>query len=320
MKNALLKENKKALQFLHTAAGFDFAAPHTITGGAGKITFNQIKKLIPAGHVAALLVKPAPGPGCPAYRAEKLHYVKITASRLEPRTGETYFERVAFRGSDIDYYYAVCDFETARKHGLTAWYLVTQAPEHLHPPRPAVHDLAGRWALKSHTKAGDGRGNKWIDKMQLHTLESGDVAPWEYEPYKRYTPGTRSADLAAVIDKSGYLLEPRKAEQRCKLYALKKAKAAAALAASDFSALEARARGALADARGTLAGELLEAKNSGEMYAIHSRLYRLHWAAHGLELYENRKAAGKLASCDDVRETLENIIKKCAEVIQNENA
>jgi len=322
MKKKLLAENRKALQFLHIAERMDFEKPYTVHAGSGRITWGQIQKLIPAGHHAALLAKPAAGPGVSSWRAERLHYIKITASRFEPRTGENGPARMTAYYRGIEWFLSVGDFETARKAGFAVWFLVTQAAEYMTDGRPgAPRDLLGRWRLiDRRTVYNPGTKEHYTSEMTLRTAEGGDAAAWKYEPYRCYTPGTRSADLRAVIDASGYLVEPRRAEQRRKLAALKKAKAAAALTAADFSGLEKRAAAALADTRGTLAGDLLRVETAAGYDAIEKRLRRLRWAAFDLELYEKRKAAGKLESCAAVRETLENIIKKCMEVIKNEKA
>lgn len=128
-KHALLKENKKALQFLHNAHGFDFNNDILIFKINGKFTHNQIIKTIYENidekFTAAILIKTTDD----YIFNNRLHHAKITLGKFDiTRAKEDY-------KYNMDHFSTVGDFEDVRKHKTKAVFVIAQRKELLTPCR-----------------------------------------------------------------------------------------------------------------------------------------------------------------------------------------
>ncbi len=79
-KQRLLNDNTKALQFLHTASGFDFQEPHEIIYHEGNYTINAMCKQIENANnkIIVLLVQYSNRDG------RKLAFVPIINGKADP--------------------------------------------------------------------------------------------------------------------------------------------------------------------------------------------------------------------------------------------
>ena len=117
-KRELLKANKKALQYIHAAYGYDFTKPFTVTGFTGRFTAKSIEKA--TGHTDGILLAYHHG----SMRAVVLHRDGKFSANDSPR----------FSGAD--YFYSQGDFEHTRKSGTSAAFLVNQAKEYRGNQKP----------------------------------------------------------------------------------------------------------------------------------------------------------------------------------------
>lgn len=268
--NALLKEERKALQFLHAGYGFDFESPFFIKKIEGKFTFNMVKKAIeeklPGDYTAAALVLPEP-----RWKNDKarLHIMDIGAARFNIP------DRRALQiwKYNIDEFYGVGDFEETRKNKTKAIYIIAQNNEFLKPQKARSIDPNKRYKINTkHWRGGvetcgDGCGNSWIEKIEIIPRD-GWRGALEYITSGRYMKHERSNDINDYIDKSGYLIHSKRKELKARAIDLKKARDLAALEKADFTAREKELKEKLNRAKAFLAGLVEKAQTSDDARTI----------------------------------------------------
>ena len=256
---ALLTKNKKALQFLHAAHGFDFEAEHIVKAIDGRFTYNsvikEIEKDIPGEYTAAVLVDPIS-----TYRWESLHYAAVTWGKFQPLR----VQGLAYWNYNIDYFFSIGDFEETRKKKTNRVYIIAQKKELLNPAKTTTGtDLSQRFRYipSDYEKCGDGRGNTDINRVQLMKLD-GSAEEFEYKPNSSYYPGDRKPEtIAEVIDKSGYLVINRRRELKAAAKRLKAKRERAAAMSADFSEEERKTRDGIAAAKKYIADAITAADN-----------------------------------------------------------
>lgn len=292
MTKQLLSENRKALQFLNHAKGFDFEKPYNIVHKVGRFTARTVAACVPNGHAAAILLKPTENRRR-SYAG--LYYIELGgAGTFYPlrKDGVTYWD---YPG--IDYMFSKGDFEDIRKNETECIYIITQAPEHLQPSKAEKLDLTQRLTLSDVRKWGDGRGNSYIGSVYLKS-RNRNMKPVEYK-----TDG-KPATVADVIDKSGYMVCTRRADLKRRAYLLRADRARAAAAAADFSAEAAAIAQEMEEAKKALAVTVLSAQVSGDFHSICDRARNLRSAADYLDRYNRWKASGKYQSITSIKEDL----------------
>ena len=264
---SLLKEERKALQFLHAGYGFDFESPFFIKKIEGKFTFNMVKKAIEENlsgdYTAAALVKPSKG-AC----FQKLHIIEIGKTRFNIP------DRRALQiwKYNINEFFSVGGFEEMRKNKTKAVYIIAQNNEFLRPQRLRSIDPSKRYKINTkHWRGGietcgDGCGNSWIEKIEIIPRDGGGVV--EYITSGRYMKHERSNDINDYIDKSGYLIHSKRKALKARAIDLKKARDLAALEKADFTAREKELKEKLSKAKTFLAGLVEKAKTSDDVRTI----------------------------------------------------
>ena len=117
-KRELLQTNKKALQYINAAYGYDFTKPFTVTGFTGRFTAKSIENA--TGHTEGILIVCCRG--------------NINAAKLQ--RGGTFQAKDLPRFTGIGNFYSQGDFESNRKSGITAVFFVYQDKEHRGQPKP----------------------------------------------------------------------------------------------------------------------------------------------------------------------------------------
>lgn len=288
----LLSENRKALQFLHHAKGFDFEKPYNIVRNVGRFTSRTVAACVPNGHAAAMLLKPIESRRR-SYAG--LYYVELgSGGTFYPlrKDGVTYWD---YPG--IDYMFSKGDFEDIRKNETDCIYIITQAPEHMRARKTSSLDLSARLDLADVRKCGDGRGNNYIGSVYLKSRQH-NTKPIEYKTNQK------PATVADVIDKSGYMVCDRRADLKRRANLLRADRARAAAAAADFSAEAAAIAQEMEEAKKALAASVLSAQVSGDFYAISERARNLRIAADYLDRYNRWKATSKYQSVASIKEDL----------------
>lgn len=285
--NALLKENRKALQFLHAAYGFDFEKPFFIKRLEGRFTYNTVTKAIgeklDGKYKAVILLKPN-GEGWQG----RLHPVNIKLGKFE-RPDRQAVKQWRF---DMDEFFSVGDFEKTRKNNTKHVYIIAQVVEHLRLPAEKRINTNGRYKLgQDIRKCSDGRGNHWIDKIPLKPND-GSREGLIYEPFSRffYEEKTKAGeDINNYIDKSGYLIREKRHDLLTRAKALKAEREKAALLKADFTAEETRVFAKLEEAKKQLADGVLFAKTMEDGARVSRAATRLYFAVSSAERYKKRE-------------------------------
>lgn len=259
---ALLKEERKALQFLHAGYGFDFESPFFIKKIKGKFTFNMVKKAIEeklsGDYTAAALIKPAQRWNHP----ERLHIINIGSCRFERP------ERQQLKpyNYNIDDFYSVGDFEETRKNQTESVYIIAQNNDFLKHPRPQKIDYTARYKINNGgiRTCGDQHGHTWIDKIGL-IPPHGERYVICYEPFNCFYHSERIAagtDINNFIDKSGYLIRQKRHDLLTRAKQLKAERDKAALLKADFTAREKELKEKLNRAKAFLSDLVLKTNSS----------------------------------------------------------
>jgi hypothetical protein len=122
-KKELLQANKKALKYAAEVHGYDFQYPHNITGILGRFTAKSIEKA--TGKNNALLLLSDDG---------NLHVVKLKCGKFQAKDLDSKY------GYGVDTLYTQGDFESKRKSGDTALYIIQQDKQY----RRTVKEESGR--------------------------------------------------------------------------------------------------------------------------------------------------------------------------------
>lgn len=293
MTNQLLSENRKALQFLNHAKGFDFEKPYNIVRKVGRFTSRTVAACVPNGHTAAMLLKPTESR---RRSYTSLYYVELgSAGTFYPlcKDGVKYW---SYPG--IDYLFSKGDFEDIRKNETDCIYIITQAPEHLKPRKESSLDLSSRLDMTDARKWGDGHGNTYIGSVYLKSRQH-NMQPVEYKTDRK------PATVADVIDKSGYLVCTRRADLKRRAYLLRADRARAAAAAADFTTDAAEIVREMENAKKALSGSVLDAHVSGDFHTISERARNLRIASDYLDRYNRWKAAGRYQNVASIKEDLD---------------
>jgi hypothetical protein len=115
----LLLSRKKALTYIHDVYGYDFTEPYKVTGFLGGFTANSIEKATGSNTGILLIYSKRDMKVCVLDRG------KFCAKDLR---------RIS--NYSIDTFYGQGDFETERKSGTTAVYLIQQEKQYIGKPKP----------------------------------------------------------------------------------------------------------------------------------------------------------------------------------------
>lgn len=232
-KQLLLTENRKALQAMHQAKGFDFEKDFILWTFPGKFTFNQIKKglesQLAGKYTAVILVKPNK-----KHTFNKLYYAELGATRFllsDHRTSSLY-------KYGIDHPWGVGYFEEIRKEKTERVFVIAQKTEYLTTPAEKEHLLGEtryKIAKNGIHKSGDGRGNSWINRVELLSPTGRKDCITHEIPRYPYSITPKTDNILEYFDKSGYYVPYYREELSWRLGILKAERAAAELAAYDFT-------------------------------------------------------------------------------------
>lgn len=300
MKNELLTMNPKSLQFLHHARGFDFCKPYEIHRIDGRFTFNQVKKLIPNDHIAALLVCWDDSKMRYA-RTDELIYVTLTETGFDAERHDFVeywdYRRTKKGEMSIDYRYGKGDFEERRKKAAKHCYVIHQYRDYMCIPSHSV------------PIENDTRFTFRISHNDLYIHRKG----YNEKEYHYNSTSTRSGRTlpAACIDKSGYLIDRRRADLYCRAAALKAERAKAAADVADYTDIYNELCADLKHNREELAAAILEPEGYANMSQYARRCYDLGRAQDYLDSYIEkvkhkafRSPAAMLRHLDYVRECI----------------
>lgn len=317
-KKMLLKENPKALQYLHHAHGFNFEKPFFLGSIPGRFTYKMISDMIAAyigpEYIAALLMKPD---NSRSYN-NRLHHITMNGYKF------TFPERSKTRPWEygIDDFFGVGDFEEQRKHHTERVYIIAQKPEYLVTPKndiPIESDTRYRIDTRSWrggiTKTTDGRGNTWISEIVLKSTD-GKRKNVTFKPWNSFNPAERrSDDINDYIDKSGYILRFRHLELHAAAVDRKRQHNAERLEKTDFSEREKKAAADIAAVKRYLIG-LIE---NAETYDAAAAIDRAAGNFRYLMMDFDRMESAKFASVESKNRYFDSMAERAEKILNGGN-
>ena len=313
--NALRKENRKALQFLHTAHGFDFEKPFFIKRLEGRFTYNTVTKAISekldGNYKAVLLLKPNKD----GWQG-KLHPINIKLGKFE-RPDKMRGQNYRF---DMEEFFTVGDFEETRKNNTKHVYIIAQNNEYKKLPADKRINTSERYKIDASDyyhvirTASDGRGNSWIDKIILKPNDGSHEA-LEYHPLNSFYYEEREkagTDINNYIDKSGDLIRAKRHDLLTRAKALKAEREKNALLKADFTAEETRIFAKLEETKKQLADAVLKADTIEGARKVYDAALRFRYAISSKDDYKFRdfpSIAKKQTALNFVENEINSIIE-----------
>ena len=309
----LLSENKKALQFLHIAKGFDFEKDFYIVRMEGSFTANKVHKairaIIPGDYIAAIMLRA----NSERHTNRDLYYVSFCA------TGggfdATRAKNLDYWKHDIDYMYGVGDFEETRKKKTDHIYIIAQSTENATTAGKKPVNMARRFKLKEAGKCYYKAGGDahYIHRIELETTD-GQKTKFTYEPWGSfYGNEKRSDDICDYIDKNGYLLRARRLDLHGRAMELRAKREKAALNVYDFSNDEKAARAGLEKCKTFIAEKIAAVKNYEDAKNVDYLAGRLRYLMIDFDQLgkEFRTINGKKSVYESINKTINGILEGC---------
>lgn len=302
----LLNINSKALQGLHTFAGYDFTKNYTCIYSKDNFTARTIAKLT-GGEDATLLIKPASD-------WQKLHLVKFNAKSLtfKPLRVDSF----SYWNYDLDYFFTKGDFETNRKGAAEYYFIVFQDSELKQPPKIQKSiDLTQRFKNinKSYRNTCYDtciyNGVSYITTIYLQQL-GGNSKIFEYNKHGRiiYSSVCKSNDINYYIDKSGYIVNIRREELQRRAQALRAKREKEKAQATDFSESETMIINHFINAKTIISEQVNKIESASDADLLKSKLNNLSLAFWHFENYKKEKAKEEFTSVKDVEERIDKIM------------
>lgn len=305
----LFSINNKVFRFLHDAEGFDFEKPYFVTEQPGKFTVNTVIKAMPSAQCKiALFVVPTKASG-----KEGVYFATLSGGKFDGtrKSGARYWDyRTKDRSGDIDYCWGVGDFEALRKYNTEKVFIIAQDKAYTTTPAEKSIDLLSRFTLIKSSKHWDRFGNTYIGKIELETTD-GSGKRYEYEPYRTYRGSeTKSAEIADFIDKSGYLLRPRRFDLMEKAERLRKERAQAEANSADFTEATTELQELICKARRILSASVMACNDQETANELSKKLGSFSRALSYFADYNSKLTSKKYASIDRIKADIETIKDK----------
>lgn len=304
LRDLLADGRKNALRVLRAAYGFDFEKPFSVEYIAGRYTVPAVEKRAAAAglgaDVFAVLLTRDGDKAARGYYCEKYNIVKLCGyGRIDidmPRRG------LSLCDNGLNDFYRKADFEEIRKSFSAQTFMIVQARADMHAQEQKPIDRAGRFFWTA---------DNWYTRI------------FEYDTRRKAQEVRRgAADVSALIDASGYLLQDRRNDLRCRAAALRAERAKNAFLAVDYSGHVSRLRSML-DARRAACVAALAACNTSEEYEkagkmIDSYSSGLRWIAYSVEQFAARVHDHKYNSPEEADSAYNAIYNKLAALVARE--
>lgn len=302
----LLNINNKALKFAHDACGFDFQKDFFITSGEGRFTYNTITKTISENitspYTAIVMMKSNRN-----YDRKKLFFVATDKGKFSPLR----MENISYWNYNIDYFFGVGDFENARKNCTEKFFIIAQKNEFIAPVVKSKNidlDQRFKYLHTPYDKAGDGKGNTWINRLNLMLLD-GSAKKFEYKP--EYL---KTEELNNIIDKSGYLVCSRRDELKNRANGLRAERAKSKALATDYTERETAIYNSIEEAKKRLAKCLVECSSVKEYDTIHKKVDIIRWVVFDMGLHAEYRQNKKYRNIADIENRLSDVESKLKEI------
>lgn len=279
-RKSLLKENRKALQFLHDSYGFDFQKPCLIARIDGKFThksvMDTVKKHSEEKCKVVVFVQSSD-----KYRAHSLRAVVEDRGRFSIDTPRGYYDY------NIDSFYGVGDFEETRKHNTAYAYIVAQPVGLMIAPREEeTIQLNARYRLAKNCVCA-GRHGRAIYLLSQY----GRPKKLEYIIPDRYAYSNErfSDNILDYVDKSGYLVYETRYKHKLAARTLRAEREAQAAENADYSERQKAIEDRIATAKEKFCSELIRAETEENFDLLQEKLRILRNIAWNLDYAKNHK-------------------------------
>lgn len=310
IKENLLSINNNAFRFLHDVEGFDFEKPYFIAEQPGKFTATTVIKAVqeaatPTQCKIVVFVVPAK-----TSHKEGLFFAALEGGKFDGtrRKGASYWDyKTKDRTGDIDCCWGVGDFEELRKHQTDKIFIIAQDKAHTATSAKKALDFSARYALVNSQKYGDGHGNTYIGELDIEATD-GSGTRYKYKPYNTfYGYKRKSADIADFIDKSGYLLRPRRLELLDRAVRLRKQRKQAEANNADFTKETEELQTLIDKSKAILSGSLATCIDSETAKNISNRVYDFSRALSYFSSYMDKLESQRYASIDSIKADIQTI-------------
>lgn len=302
----LLKENPRALQFLHALEGYDFTKTYVIIKGYGRFThktvMDAVHSRINADFVATLLIKPD------SYINESLHYAVVLPTKLDAAKRD-----IKSYQYNIDYFFGVGDFEDTRKHKTKYYYIIAQKLENLaNIPTPKTIDKTERvkpYFNKVNYYYSPHHKSSFISSIPVMLLD-GSAYKTEIHPNGHYTLYSQYKNPEDIIDKSGYFVKDIRENLKRRAAALRIERERAAVMQANFITDENQINTKIKNAKNAIWEALQNAETDDDVRTVSKFIDILESATRAYNRYKNDKNNSKLNSISDTRSRFEYIESK----------
>jgi len=303
-------EARGNLKAIHDATGFDFCAPFKVAKLYGAITPKKALEAVGASGNDFVFVLVLDATRY-TWKKDKLLFAELPIyGSFEPTTEKyKFYCRHSEKGHTIDKTFTKGDFEETRKNALYS-YIFAQNRGDLKKAGKKDEDANGsdRYILASEGYGvSDGRGNSWkYSKVTLQkTTDNG--ARFEYHV-------NRTNDKSDFIDKSGYLVEFKRADLARRADALRSERAKAAYTATDYTEQIKELESTIKALKAHLIEKLIKAETGEEIHETGKKICYFDGLSGVFEDFETLKERDENKAFSS-RESFANYYNKISEKI-----
>lgn len=278
---------RNLMRALNAVFGFDFCAPYHVAEINGKYTMNKIRKAVEAVaplyavNRYAFRVVALCSVSYPTYYAGRLYAVEITPDGFDVDRARGVNQSRFLSSNSFDYCYKKAQFDELRKEESARCFMVVQASEHLR-----IYQGASRtWRREDLVKPGERYdlekvnyfcyevgGASYIGGLEMRTrTASGELIRYELPRYSR-RDAIPAENVGEIIDKSGYLLQERRADLKRRADQARAEKQRAAYQETDNREKVETLRNIIGAKRHALAYELEHAETAEDVATLYKKL------------------------------------------------
>ena len=309
--NKLINYKKDYVRGLHACLGYDFNNTFYAFEINGKFTVNQVLKEAaaadhtPAKSLISIITRPAAG----FYASYYTTIILNKAGKIENDINHCGYSNNNW--ASIDKYHTKASFDEVRKKdGHTI--VICQNRELLKAPQrdKSKFDHLQRFNLLEVNTCIYTTG-KYINKLVLSPC-TGNGSKYDYE---NNLYSFKTLDSSLFIDKSGYLLQPRRDDLKRRAAAIRAEKEKAAYNARSNDAIIKDINVQIEKKHAQIIAELTAAKTSEDMQKVAKKLdyFRgLSGIMHDFELLQERDKNKSFSSISSFENAVNNITEKLA--------
>lgn len=275
------------MRALNAVFGFDFCAPYHVIDLNGKYTVNKIRKAVEAVaplyavNRYAFRVVALCSVSYPTYYAGRLYAVEITPDGFDVDRARGVNQSRFSSSNSFDYCYKKAQFDELRKEESARCFVVVQASEHLR----IYQGVSRTWRREDLMKPGERYdlekvntfvyqfgGASYISELEMKTrTASGELIRYELPRYSR-RDAIPAENVGEIIDKSGYLLQERRADLKRRADQARAEKERAAYQETDNREKVETPRNIIGTKRHALAYELEHAETAEDVATLYKKL------------------------------------------------